>query len=662
MFAAPARCPSRRAASYPPPMTRRRTAALAALAASAGALAAGLALGAPGDVSVASVSQGGTLGASPVEAAAVSADGRYVAFTSAADLAGTATGGKRQLYVRDRAAGTTRLASSSAAGQASDADVDAEDVANVQFAISADGRYVVFAAAATNLTPADTDAAKDVYRKDMASGAVTLVSVNSSGVKANGAVTGDPDVSADGSRVVFGSGPTTTNLTPGDGNASSDVMVRDIPAGTTTLAAVRAGGGLPNGTTERPAISADGRVVAFEAPAGTNDVVPGDTGGANDVFVRNLAAGTTLAASDPAKTTGSGFPDISGDGRFVAFETAFAYDAANDGNAANDAYRRDMATGAFAVASARNGADAAGNAGGIRPQISADGTRVAFASTSADLATDGNAAVKDVFVRDLPSRTTRLASVRADGTTQSGNESDRAAIAADGGPVAFVFDDAAAVTKLVDTDANAQPDALLKELTPSDAAGPVVTVTGPAEGSVQRDAQVTVAGTATDPSGVATVTVNGNAVAPGANGAFSATALLQTGPNAITVVATDGAGNATTRTIDVIRTIPKAATRILRFTATVAGRRIVVRLNLTNQARVRFTVLRRVVRPKPRRVVLVRVGTPVVKIVKAGPRTVSLVTPSRKAGRYVVRIQLVGATGAASTRTDPFIIRAPKRR
>ena len=107
MFAAPARCPSRRAASYPPPMTRRRTAALAALAASAGALAAGLALGAPGDVSVASVSQGGTLGASPVEAAAVSADGRYVAFTSAADLAGTATGGKRQLYVRDRAANTT---------------------------------------------------------------------------------------------------------------------------------------------------------------------------------------------------------------------------------------------------------------------------------------------------------------------------------------------------------------------------------------------------------------------------------------------------------------------------------------------------------------------------------------------------------------------------
>jgi hypothetical protein len=420
---------------------------------------------------------------------------------------------------------------------------------------------------------------------------------------------------------------------------------------------------LPNGTTERSVISADGRFVAFEAPAGTNDVVPGDTGAGNDVFVRDLAAGTTTAASDPAKTTGSGFPDISGDGRYVAFETGFAYDA-NDGNGTNnDAYRRDMATGAFVVASARNGLDAAGNTGGIRPQISADGTRVAFASTSTDLVTDGNAAVKDVFVRDLPSKATRLASVRADGTTQSLNESDRGSIAADGGPVAFVFNDAAAVTKLVDTDVNAQPDALLKELAPSDATGPAVTVTGPADGSVQRDARVTVAGTATDPSGVATVTVNGNAVAPAANGAFSATALLQTGPNAITVVATDGAGNATTRTINVVRTVPKAATRILRFSAALVGRRIVVRVNLTNQARVRFTVLRRVVRVKPRRgVVLVRVGKPVVKILKAGPRTVRLVPPSRKAGRYVVRVQLVGSTGAASTRTDPFVITPPKRR
>jgi Tol biopolymer transport system component len=642
-------------------MPRRRTAALAALAASAGAVAGGIALAAPGDVAVVSVSQAGTPGAQPVEAAAVSGSGRYVAFTSAADLTGTPTGGVRQLYVRDRAAGTTRLASASAAGEPSNAAVDAEDVGNVQFAISADGRYVVFAAAATNLTPADADATKDVYRKDMASGAVALVSVNSAGVKANAGVFGDPDVSADGGRVAFRTG-TATNLVDGDGNNASDVAVRDIPAGTTVAASVRSVGGLPNADTERPAISADGRSVAFEAPAGTNNVVPGDSGMANDVFVRNLAAGTTAAVSDPTKTAGSGFPDISGDGRFVVFETGFAYDAANDA-ANNDAYRRDMATGAYTLASAMNGADAAGNAGGIRPQVSADGTRVAFASTSSDLVTDGNAAVRDVFVRDVPARTTRLASVQADGTTQSGNPSDRGAIAGDGGPVAFVFDDAGAAVKLAATDANAQPDALLKELAPSDAAGPVVALTAPADGASQRDAQVTVAGAATDPSGVSTVTVNGNGVPLGADGAFSAAALLQTGPNAVTVVATDGAGNATTRTLNVTRTAPKRPTRFLRFSAALVGRRIVVKLRLSAQARVRFTVLRRTVTLRPRRAVVERrVGKRVVKRVKAGPRTVKLVPPSLKPGRYAVRAQIVGTTGAKFTRTDPFLIRAPKRR
>ncbi|CAN0507969.1 unnamed protein product, partial [Phaeothamnion confervicola] len=169
--------------------------------------------------------------------AAVSADGRHVAFTSAAALTTAPTGGKVQLYVRDRATGTTALASASAAGAASDADVDAQDDGDVQFSISRDGRYVVFASRATNLAGADADATQDVYRKDMTTGAVVLVSVDSAGAKANAAVVGDPDVSADGNRISFGSGA-ATNLAGTDANAaSSDVVVRDIAAGTTVLAA-----------------------------------------------------------------------------------------------------------------------------------------------------------------------------------------------------------------------------------------------------------------------------------------------------------------------------------------------------------------------------------------------------------------------------------------
>ena len=644
--------------AYPAAVTRTRTSAVGALAAMAAAVLAGVALGAPGDLSVASLGSAGASGATAVEAGVVSADGRFVAFTSASDLAGVPVGAVRQLYVRDRVAGTTKLASASAAGAAANAAVDAEDVANLQFAISADGRYVVFAAAATNLTPSDTDAGKDVYRKDMTTGAVTLVSVSSAGVKANAAVAGDPDVSADGSRVSFGTGD-ATNLFGADANAAgSDIVVRDITAGTTVLAAVNPAGVQANGTTERSAISADGRSVVMEAPAGTTNLAATDTGAANDAYVRNLAAGTTTPASDPAQMTGSGFPDISGDGRYVVFETGFAYDPVNDAGGNNDVYRRDMGTGAIVLVSARNGLDTAGNAGGIRPAISADGTRVAFASTSANLAADSNAAVKDVFVRDVATKATRLASVRADGTTQSNvNDSDRAAIAANGGAVAFVYDDNGAATKLLAAETNNQPDALLKELAPSDAAGPALTLTGPVDGSSQKDAQVAVAGTATDASGVVTVTVNGNSLPLTATGGFSTTALLATGANAIAVVATDGAGNATTRTITVTRLAAKPAKKVLGLSASLVGRRIVVKINLSVQARVRFTVLRRTVGPKPKRLVtLRRVGKPILKVVRAGRRTIKLVPPTRAPGRYVVRVQIVGVAGKATTRTDGFRI------
>ncbi|MEZ0285230.1 MAG: hypothetical protein ACAH79_08370, partial [Thermoleophilia bacterium] len=285
---------------------RRRRAAAALFA--TGALAGGavLAVAAPGDLSIVSVSSGGTQGTTSAEASAVSADGRVVAFTSASDLAGTPVGAVVQLYVRNRATGSTVLASSSAAGAPANAAVDADNVGNVQFAISGNGRYVVFASEATNLTPADTDAGKDVFRKDLQSGAVVLVSVNSAGQKANAGVGGDPDVSYDGNRIAFTTG-TATNIVASDANAGlADVVVRDVIAGTTTLAAVNAAGAQANGTTERPALSADGKVVAFEAPTGTNNLLPGDAspGDVNDVIVRNLATGTTAGASNLAAGAG----------------------------------------------------------------------------------------------------------------------------------------------------------------------------------------------------------------------------------------------------------------------------------------------------------------------------------------------------------------------
>lgn len=647
-------------APYPSGVPRPRPPAVAALAAAVAVAGAGVALGAAGDLAIASLGSTGAQGAAAAEAGAVSADGRFVAFTSSADLVtGVPAGGVVQLYVRDRAANTTVLASSSAAGAAAGGAVDVHDVNNVQFAISGDGRYAVFASTATNLAPADTDAAKDVFRKDLVTGAVVLVSVNSTGVKANAGVAGDPDVSYDGSRVSFGSGG-ATNLFAPDATIGSDVVVRDAAAGTTVLAAVNNAGVQANDVTERSAISGDGRVVAFEAPVNTNNLSPADTGASNDIYVRNLAAGTTAAASDPAQTTGSSFPDISGDGRYVVFETGHKYDATNDASAGNDAYRRDLGTGAIVLVSARDGLDGGGDNGGIRPSISADGSRVTFTSTSTDLTTDANAAVGDVVARDIATKATKLVSVRADGTTQSLSPSDRSALSANGGIAAFIHTDAGAV-RLVPTDANNQPDVHVKELTATDAAGPALTLTGPADGASQKAAQVAVAGAATDPSGIASLTVNDAPLALTGTGGFSMSALLSLGPNTIRVRAVDGAGNATTRSVTVTRTAAPALRRVLGLSASLVKGRIVVKLRLSARSRVRVKVLRRLVGPKPARKIILRgIGTPVTRVLAAGAHTLRLTPPSTKVGRYAVRVRIIGAAGAAAARTDGFRI-LPRR-
>ena len=633
----------------------RRAPSLILASAAAAALGAGMALGAPGDTTLVSLTSAGTPGATAADPGAVSADGRYVAFT---------TGAVPQLFVRDRVAGTTTLASSSAAGVPADAAVDTEDVGNVQFAISGSGRYVVFASAATNLTPQDTDANKDVFRKDLTTGAVDLISVNSAGVKANAAIFGDPDVSYDGNRVSFGSG-TATNLFAGvDDNLSSDVVVRDVGAGTTVLAAQSTAGVLANGTTERSAISADGRAVVFEAPAGTVNLVPGDTlNKGNDAIVRDLAADTTTAASDPTRGNGSGFPDISGDGRFVVFSTGEPYDAVNDANATNDVYRRDMtnsAAGAFTLVSARDGLDTPGANGADRPAISADGGRASFTLTSIDLTGGDSNAVADVFARDIVTKTTRRASLASDGTTQSLTASEHSAIAGAGSLVTFVTTDGAA-NRLAGNDTNALADVLAKELAPTDTTGPAVQITSTT--AVAGGSALVV--TATDPSGVGSVIANGVALRPGAGATFSGTTTIA--PNGpLKIEARDGSGNAANLVV-VAATGPggppvaNKPPKVTQLRAKLVKGRIVVSLRLSTAARVKAQLLRRTVKvfkkaPK-RRIVVRSVGRAVTKTLTAGKRTITLKPPKlRRKAKYVLRVR---ATTTAGTTTRTVGITVP---
>ena len=157
-------------------------------------------------------------------------------------------------------------------------------------AISADGRFVAFASDATNLVPGDTNSTADVFVRDRQTGTTRRVSVSSGGAQGND-VSSDPAISADGRFVAFKSD--ATNLVPGDTNDSDDIFVHDRQTGTTRRVSVSSGGAQGNGDSLSPAISADGRFVAFESCA--TNLVPGDTNDAIDVFVHDRQTGTTRA-------------------------------------------------------------------------------------------------------------------------------------------------------------------------------------------------------------------------------------------------------------------------------------------------------------------------------------------------------------------------------
>ena len=186
-------------------------------------------------------------------------------------------------------------------------------------AVSADGRFVAFSSSATNLVPGVFG--ESIFLRDRQSGTTTLVSVNNAGNPAFGESFG-PAISADGQFVAFVSD--ASNLVPGDTNFGNDVFVRDLQAGTTERVSVDSAGNDqgPTGSAGRPAISADGRFVAFMSPSTL--LAPGDTDILADVFVRDRQSDTTERVSvDNAGDDQGGFSQgnfISADGRFVAFE------------------------------------------------------------------------------------------------------------------------------------------------------------------------------------------------------------------------------------------------------------------------------------------------------------------------------------------------------
>jgi Tol biopolymer transport system component len=335
---------------------------------------------------------------------AVSASGRYVAFTSSADdLVAGDTNGSPDVFVRDRGTGRTERVSLRAdGGQARHT-----RAGSGQAAISGDGRYVAFASAAPNLVAGDTNDAIDVFVRDRVAGRTVRVSIAGGGQQAREDCT-LPAISADGHVVAFVSA--ARHLVAGDTNRAHDVFVHDLSTGRTQRVSVSASGAQvhhPVLLTAAPALSADGAIVAFASRSA--DLVRGDHNQADDVFVRDRSAHTTSLVSVDSggaqrRHADSRTPSLSADGRFVAFDSLAGFDAA-DTNRASDVYVRDRQGASTSWASP--GTDGRGSGA---PSLSGDGRYVLFVSHSALLASDKDA-FADVYRYDRSTATTSLASI-----------------------------------------------------------------------------------------------------------------------------------------------------------------------------------------------------------------------------------------------------------
>jgi Tol biopolymer transport system component len=319
------------------------------------------------------------------------------------------------------------------------AEADAQSLTTAQ-AVSGDGRYVVFESAATTLVTPDTNGVSDIFLRDTVAATTTRVSLGTGGAEADGG-SGQAVISSDGAWVAFSSD--ATNLVAGDANGGRDVFVYEVASGAVTRVSVSTGGAEAGGGSDEPSLSADGRLVVFSSPA--TDLIAGDGNAAYDVFVRDRVGDTTtrvsLADDESEANAGSFGAAISGDGRFVSFASMASnlLTGGADANGFPDVFRRDIAAGVTILISVSTGgvqADFTSNSrvGGI----SADGSRVTFTSGASNLGPDADSD-GDAFVRDVTAGTTTLVSVASDGTTGDGS-ADESAISDDGAVVAFRSD------------------------------------------------------------------------------------------------------------------------------------------------------------------------------------------------------------------------------
>jgi Tol biopolymer transport system component len=378
---------------------------------------------------LASVSSTGVQGDRDSVLPALSGDGRFVAFASAAPtLVPRDTNGASDIFLRDLKTGMTKRVTVSSAGKQADHRSSAPS-------ISSNGRFVAFQSKATNLAPDDEDTRMDVFVRDLKRKTTTLVSTGE-----RGAV--DAAISGNGRWVAF----------QWDG-----IYVRDLKTGRTRRVAAVQAGRAPRGSYE-PSISANGRLVAFHSRA--SNLVAGDTNDRNDVFVRDLKTDVTRRISVSARGTqlNDGDSDramISADGRSLVFVSSASDLVSGAGDAPSHVYLRDLRERTTQLISVSSDGEPS-DSGSFIPAVSGHGDFVTFLSFGHNLVPGDTNFTLDVFLRDVRKATTTRLTVTNEGVQAIG-VSDHPAISEDGRFVGFE-----ASTGLTSDDTNALTDVFVR--------------------------------------------------------------------------------------------------------------------------------------------------------------------------------------------------------
>ncbi len=390
----------------------------------------------------------------------ISADGKYVVFSSTAnDLVAGDTNGEQDVFLYTVADGSIALVSKGAAP----ADGASE---SASVAVNGTEVYVTFTSRATNLGATVAGGFSHVYLWTKSTGQVKLVSRTTVGTGTTGGNQDSiaPVISADGKYIAFTSNATNLAGVTTDTNAASDVFLYNITADTLTLVSKSAAGAIGNGASSNVVISDINGVVAFQSKA-TNLTAIADTNGQTDVFRYSAATGVSLisvnaagnasgtGAGQPLKEEGSFDPSINADGTAIAFtSTATNLTTTLDANGDWDVFVRNTTTNKTTLIS--QVANAASNGSSGNAVISGDGQTVAFISNATNLSALDADPTADVYVSGVLTPAPGLISANTTGTAGSDADVLTVSLNRDGGVV--VFDSAA--TNLVTNDANGFSD------------------------------------------------------------------------------------------------------------------------------------------------------------------------------------------------------------